>query len=212
MSDREAVMRWVRAWAHLRALQVDRVDGWPLLHVNGPSRDTEIVTLDPGRPAFDALARRIAQDRRAMLTVFGHDLAAYATSPPPTGLRVDRDDEVFMVSRLVPTESPVPAGLSSRWIIDGSSATYCVDGDGRLAAEGTVGVLGTDAVFDAVETSPPFRRRGLGRHVMGVLTTWAIDHGASRGLLAASADGAELYRTLGWDSRLAMLSVMGTGD
>ena len=204
-------MRWVRAWTHLRKLRVDRVDGWPLLHVNGPSRDTEIVTLDPGRPAFDALAQRVAHDRRAMLTVFGHDLSAYG-APHLPGLRVDRDDEVFMTTRLVSSSSPVPTGLSPRWIITGTRATYCVDGAGRLAAEGTAGVLGADAVFDAVETSPSFRRRGLGRHVMGELATWAISQGASRGLLAASADGAELYASRGWDARLAMLSLMGTDD
>ncbi len=79
-----------------------------------------------------------------------------------------------------------------------------------MAAEGTVGVLGTDAVFDAVETSPTFRRSGLGRHVMGALTTWSVDHGATTGLLAASADGVGLYSALGWDRCLAMWSLMGT--
>ena len=81
-----------------------------------------------------------------------------------------------------------------------------------MAAEGTAGVLGSDAVFDGVETSPGHRRRGLGRHVMSALTTWAIDQGATFGLLAASADGAELYRSLGWDETLAMWSIMGADD
>jgi choline dehydrogenase-like flavoprotein len=40
-------MRWVRAWAHVRGLRVDTIDGWPLVHVLGPSRDTEIICVDP---------------------------------------------------------------------------------------------------------------------------------------------------------------------
>jgi GNAT superfamily N-acetyltransferase len=75
-----------------------------------------------------------------------------------------------------------------------------------------VGVLGSDAVFDRVETSPAHRRRGLGHHVMGALTGWAVDQGATEGLLAASADGAGLYTSLGWDASLAMWSLMGVVD
>lgn len=210
MSDRELVLRWVRAWAHVRRLGTEMVDGWPLVHVNGPSRQIEIVCVDPGRDAFEALAARLASDPRAMLTVLADDLGPYLAPPLPPRMRVDRDDEVFMTCSLAPTVGALPDGLMGRWIADGPRATYCVDGDGRVAAEGTVGVLGTDAVFDVVETSPAFRRRGLGRHVMGTLTTWAVDRGATTGLLAASADGAELYSALGWDRCLAMWSLMGT--
>ena len=52
MADRDLVMRWVRTWAHVRRLRVEQVDGWPLVHVRGPSRETEIVCVDPGWPAF----------------------------------------------------------------------------------------------------------------------------------------------------------------
>ena len=213
MSDRDLVMRWVRAWAHLRTLRVEQVDGWPLVHVRAPTRDTEIVCVDPGRPAFQALAASVADDPRAMLTVFGRNLDPYQQSSLPSGLRVDRDDEMFMTSTLVPSPVPLPHGFTPRWIVDGSRATYCVDQAGRLAAEGTVGVLGADAVFDVVETSPDHRRQGLGRHVMSTLTTWACGHEATTGLLAASADGVRLYTALGWDATLAMWSLMGVrGD
>ncbi len=52
------------------------------------------------------------------------------------------------------------------------------------------------------------RRRGLARHVMGELTSWAMDHEATTGLLAASAEGASLYTSLGWETRLSMWSLM----
>ena len=212
MSDRDLVMRWVHAWAHVRGLRVEQVDAWPLVHVRGPSRETEIVCVDPGRAAFEQLAQHTAHDPREMLTVFGHDLAEYHAPPLPPGLRVDRDDEVFMTTTLTPTPMNQPDGFAARWVVDGPRATYSLDDGARMAAEGTAGVLGSDAVFDGVETSPGHRRRGLGRHVMSALTTWAIDQGATFGLLAASADGAELYRSLGWDETLAMWSIMGADD
>ena len=212
MSDRELVMRWVRTWAHVRGLRVEHVDGWPLVHVRGPSRDTEIVCVDPGRAAFEQLAKHTAHDPREMLTVFGRDLSAYQAPPLPPGLRVDRDDEVFMTSTLVPSTTPLPNGFAARWDVDDTCATYSLDDGARIAAEGMVGVLGSDAVFDRVETSPAHRRRGLGHHVMGALTGWAVDQGATEGLLAASADGAGLYTSLGWDASLAMWSLMGVDD
>ena len=212
MSDRDLVMRWVRAWAHVRGLQVEQVGGWPLVHVRGPSRDTEIVCVDPGRAAFEQLAEHAAHDPRKMLTVFGRDLTAYHAPPLPPGLRVDRDDELFMTSRLVPSTVDVPDGFAARWIVDGPRAAYSLDDGERVAAEGTVGVLEKDAVFDAVETSPGYRRLGLGRHVMSALNTWAVDQGATTGLLAASADGAGLYQSLGWDTALQMWSLMGAAD
>jgi GNAT superfamily N-acetyltransferase len=212
VSDRELVMRWVRAWAHVRGLRVEHVDGWPLVHVRGPSRDTEIVCVDPGRATFEKLARHAAHDSRGMLTVFGRDLSDYQAPPLPPGLRVDRDDEAFMTTTLSPSTTPLPNGFAARWDIDDTGATYSLDDGARIAAEGMVGVLGSDAVFDRVETSPAHRRRGLGHHVMGALTAWAVDQGAADGLLAASADGAGLYTALGWDTSLAMWSLMGVND
>ena len=206
-------MRWVQAWAHVRALRVDEVAGWPLLHVLGPSRDTEIICVDPGRETFEQLAEHTAGDPREMLTVFGHDLAAYRAPPLPPGVRVDRDDELFMTTTLA-AEPPdaVPDALLAHWVVEGSRATYALHDDERVATEGTAGVLGPIAVFDNVETSTTHRRQGLGRHVMGALTTWAVEQGATTGMLAASADGTRLYRSLGWEPALDMWSLMGVAD
>ncbi len=208
MDDRDLVLRWVRTWADLRRLRLEEVDGWPLIHVGAASRDTEIVCVDPGRDAFEHLARHVATQEREMLTVFARDLAEYQAPPLPPGVRVDRDDEVFMTATLTPSVAPLPESYRPRWDVDGPRATYTVELGEAVAAEGSVGVVGWDAVFDVIETSPGHRRRGLARHVMGELTTWAVDHGATTGLLAASADGAGLYASLGWESRLAMWSLM----
>ena len=212
MSDRDLVMRWVRAWAHVRGLRVEQVDGWPLVHVRGASRDTEMVCVDPGRAAFERLAQHTAHDPRGMFTIFGRDLAAYVEPPLPSGLRVTRDDELFMTTTLTTSRTSGPDGLVARWTFDESRATYSLDDGSSVAAEGTAGVLGTDAVFDMVETSPRHRRRGLGRHVMSALTAWTVDQGAATGLLAATADGAQLYTALGWDIELSMLSLQGLAE
>ena len=79
-----------------------------------------------------------------------------------------------------------------------------------MAAEGYVGVLGADAVYDAVETTPAYQRQGLGRHVMVALTNRAVERGASSGILPATAAGRLLYESLGWEPALAMWSLMGT--
>lgn len=212
MSDRDLVMRWVRAWARARGLRVEEVDGWPLVHVRGPSRDTEIVCVDPGRAAFEHLAQHTAHDPREMLTVFGRELTEYADAPLPPGLRVERDYEVFMTTTLSPSPTHPPDGFATHWDVDDSHATYSLDDGARIASEGIACVLGTDAVFDGIETSPGHRRRGLGRHVMSALTAWAVGQGATTGLLAASTDGAALYAALGWEPALEMWSLMGVDD
>ncbi len=102
------------------------------------------------------------------------------------------------------------AEFTSRWDIEGSAVTVRLEADGRVAAEGTVGVLGQDAVFDAIETSPGFQRRGLGTCVVSLLTSYALDHGATHGVLAATNQGRSLYESLGWSVTREMRSLMGT--
>jgi GNAT superfamily N-acetyltransferase len=189
----------------------DRADGWPLVHVSSPSRETELVCVDPGVEAWQGLTSHVAGDPRAMLTVVADDVGRYLTAPRRAGVRVDRDDETLMSARLdeVPVP-PLPVDLTFRWDVDDHRTTYTLESGDAVAASGTVGVLGRVATFDAVETMPDFQRRGLGRHVMAALTTQAHGRGATHGVLAASAPGRALYTTLGWQPRLEMLSVMGT--
>lgn len=202
---------WVGTWAHIRSLSTTQLDGWPLVPVASASRQTELVCLDPGVDEFTSLCRHIAGDPRAMLTVVAADVAGYLRQGPPDGTRVDRDDETLMATKLVATVIPLlGAELSSRWDVDENRLTYTVEAEGRVAAQGSVGVLDGTATFDAVETTPAFQRRGLGRHVMLTLTRRAMTEGATHGVLAASAEGSHLYLALGWTTELEMLSLMGT--
>ncbi|KQX76221.1 GNAT family N-acetyltransferase [Aeromicrobium sp. Root472D3] len=209
-TSQQIVDQWLAAWTHTRDLTTSRLDGWPLVRVAAPSRETELVCVDPGVETWQDLTHHVAGDPRAMLTVMAHDVGPYLTARRRDGVRVDRDDEALMSVRL--DDAPVPAppdGLTSRWDVDEHHVTYTLESGDAVAAVGTVGMLGDVATFDRVETMPAFQRRGLGRHVMAVLTAQAHGRGATLGLLAASAQGRALYTTLGWRTRLEMLSVMG---
>jgi GNAT superfamily N-acetyltransferase len=202
--------RWVAAWAHTREAPVERVDGWPLVRVQSPSRDTELVCVSPGPTAFTSLIRRIEGDPRGMLTVIGTDLSAYTALSLPSTVRVDRDDETLMSTNLRPLPAaPIDPEFTACWDIDDHKITYSVEAGESVAAQGTLGILGTDATFDAIETMRNHRRRGLARHVMTTLTTYALDAGAATGVLAATAKGRMLYESLGWEPTMAMWSLMG---
>ena len=210
LDDSQLVDAWIATWLHVRGITAETVDGWPLVHVGSATREVELVCVDPGVEVFTALMEHVRDDPRAMLTVVAHDVGPYLVTRRPDGVRVDRDDETLMTTRF--TEQPIPRlddEFTFRWDIEDHRLTYVVEAGDRVAAGGTVGVLGAAATFDAVETTPAFQRRGLGHHVMATLTEQAMGRGATTGVLAASAQGRALYTSLGWDTRLEMLSLMG---
>lgn len=209
-TEHELVERWTTTWAHTRGLETSIVDGWPLVHVRSRTREIELICIDPGTEAFAGLFEHIDGDPRAMLTVIGSDVSRYSAMMLPAGVRVDRDDETLMTTTFIPIDiPPLDPEFTGRWDIEDHRTTYVVEAGDRVAAEGTMGILGEDATFDAVETTPAFQRRGFGRHVMATLTAYALDSGARRGVLAASAQGRRLYESLGWDPAYEMLSLMG---
>jgi GNAT superfamily N-acetyltransferase len=70
--------------------------------------------------------------------------------------------------------------------------------DGAPAATGQAGLTGGYAIFDQIATEPGHRRKGLGGAVMSALSAAAAPHGATTGVLVATAEGRALYRHLGW--------------
>lgn len=209
-TEHELIDRWIITWAHARGLETTDVDGWPLVHVRSRTRETELICIDPGPEAFASLLAHIDGDERAMLTVIADDASPYTELALPSGVRVDRDDETLMSTTFTRIESaPLEPRFTARWDVADHRARYVVEVGDRVASEGTIGILGPDATFDAVETTRTFQRRGLGRHVMATLTAYALERGAARGVLAASAQGRLLYESLGWDPAFEMLSLMG---
>ena len=209
-TENELVERWIAAWVHARGLETSTVDGWPLVHVRSRTRETELICMDPGPASFAELFQHVAGDTRGMLTVIASDASPYKALTLPPGIRVDRDDETLMTTAFAPIDAPaLDPEFTAQWDIDEHRARYVLESGERVAAEGTIGILGDDATFDAVETTPAFQRRGLGRHVMATLTSYALESGVRRGVLAASAQGRLLYESLGWDPAYEMLSLMG---
>jgi GNAT superfamily N-acetyltransferase len=205
----DVTRRWVAGWAHACGVGTGEVAGWPIVHVRSVSRAFELVCADPDPATWELLLDDIAGDRTAMLTLASADPAPYLENLP-VAVRVDRDDEALMVlaplrSRVVPD---VPGYAVQRDSAD-RLLTLRLTRDGQVAAEGTAGVLGGDAVFDRIETTPAFRRRGLATWVMAELTQWAESMRATTGLLAASPAGAALYRGLGWREVASLRSLTG---
>ncbi|MFC3990532.1 GNAT family N-acetyltransferase [Actinoplanes siamensis] len=91
---------------------------------------------------------------------------------------------------------------TSRVSTDGDVAVaVCTDPTGEIAASGRLAAAGNVGVIDQVETSPAHRRRGLGSAIMRSLGHHAREMGMRTGVLVATDDGRELYRTLGWTVR-----------
>jgi hypothetical protein len=84
--------------------------------------------------------------------------------------------------------------------------------DGTLAAAGYMAVVEDAAIFDRISTEDAHRRRGLGRAVMCALDAASRTLGARRGLLAATADGYAMYRTLGWRVQSPYASAVIVGE
>lgn len=203
--------RWVAAWAQVRALEVGDVAGWPVVHVAAASRATEIVCAEPDRATWATLLEQIAGEPTAMLSVISLRPEVYLADLPP-GVRVDRDDETLMWhdrTRETVVGAVDVTGYAIERDDDGERVTIRLVTDDRVAAEGTAGLLGRDAVYDMVETTPAFRRRGLGGWLMTELGRTMADRGARTGLLVATAEGARLYRSLGWRDVAPVRSVMG---
>ncbi len=201
---------WITTWARLRDRRISTVDGRPMVHVESASRRTELICADESVDAVRALLPRVRGDAGAMLTVVGLDLADCRQASWGDGVRVDRDDETLMTTALVMSAAQVaPDGLREDINIDGPRTTCALTGSGRVVSEATMAITDGWATFDRVETLPSHQRRGLGRHVMTVLCARAVAAGASRGILAASADGRALYESLGWTVERQLFSLMG---
>ena len=206
----EVTRRWVAAWAHSRGISVGTVEGWPIAHVRTVSRAWEIICAEPDPQRWERLVADIVGDRTARLTGVAADPAPYLAQVHPP-VRVERADEWLMRRGLAAGgDAPVPAYDVQREEEGDQRLVVRLVRDERVAAEGYVAVRGEDAVFDRIETTPGFRRQGLATWVMGELTGYAVGQGATTGLLTASAEGAALYTSLGWERVAPVRSLMGS--
>ncbi len=197
-------MRWQRGWTVARGLPAadDLGDG---LRVRGlqPGRDVEYVAFDgDDLGSVRRLAERVHAEREiTWLTVPTSAPERAAAALAEAGLVLLKRAEQLMVIELRDHPESKPAEPYRLEVEGGAAITATVRGDGRpgeVAARGTIGLTGADAIADRIETMPAHRRRGLGGVVMGALAGAALEAGAEHGLLIASEEGQHLYRRLGW--------------
>ena len=93
---------------------------------------------------------------------------------------------------------PVPLGYRCEVVAEGAAHRVRLSTqEGELAASGYAAESDGVLVFDRIEVVPEYRRQGLGGAVMNALMELPRSP-ASRPALVATADGRELYRSLGW--------------
>lgn len=200
-------MRWVAGWSAATDHPWSEVNGVVRIAAMLDSRRIEYLAIEPTPAELTDISARIAGDNRDVVTVFTRQPEVYLV--PHDGLIIDHDDEALMTRGLSNDDHTLPAGFESTWELDRTRAVlHVLEGD-QLAAAGNAATIGTDAIFDRIEAMPCYRRRGLGSIVMNSLSAWAIDTGATTGILAASADGQKLYAALGWRTECTMLMFRG---
>ena len=95
-------------------------------------------------------------------------------------------------------QRPLAAGYSLQLTRYGPTvAARIVTTGGELAASGYAAESSGVFIYDLIRTEAGHRRRGLAAYLMQTLRT-ARQSSASRQVLVATAEGRELYSTLGW--------------
>ena len=193
---------WVAGWSRSRDLPAAvESDGVLRTVVGLPGRDVEHVVLDADRHPrrIDRAARLSLDDRDPWITVPTVDPGRVSDRLAEHGLATATSPEWLMTSALASGHAALPPGYvaevhpSPRRV-----EVQVVAPDGTAAASGQVGLTGEVAVPDRVVTQPSHRRQGLGRAMMTLLATQAVERGATRAVLVASDQGRRLYVSLGW--------------
>jgi ribosomal protein S18 acetylase RimI-like enzyme len=191
---------WVRGWA------ISRSTSAPVKILTGYRIDVGL----PGHrvryvlPTYDARTVGGLGQPDTWLKICGH-----VSLGPPWQVQ---PAEYLMTSRLSPTPVTTAPPYQLETIQHGSIIEALVRADdGIVAARGKAALTGDSAVFDQIETDPQHRRRGLGRTVMGALSTAAQYAGATTGVLVATEDGRALYAALGWRLDSPMTSAVSRG-
>lgn len=196
------VDRWVQGWSDSRQMFGRRDgDGW-LVEVAAETRSQEYVIATPSLPELRRLVTATTGPD-VWLTLVGNldaqCLDIVAALDPVTS------DERMMTASVRTASVPAQVRITEH----GRVAQAHVEVDGELAARGQAAVRAGDVVFDRIETTPKFRRRGLGRLVMTGLSAWAADNNATTGLLMASVSGRKLYDSLGWSELAPIVTFRG---
>lgn len=196
------VDRWVTGWCDSRQMSRRRDGESWLVEVAAETRSHERITTAPSLPELRRLVAATTAPA-VWLTLVG-ELDAQ-TRDAVAGLDPVTSGECMMTTRIQPSIVPAQVAIEQA----GQVAHARIEVDGELAARGQAAVSAGNAVFDRIETTPRFRRRGFGRLVMTGLAAWAAEHHATTGLLIASVSGRKLYDSLGWSTVAPIVTLRG---
>ncbi|WP_454888845.1 GNAT family N-acetyltransferase [Sphingobium indicum] len=197
VADPGVVATWIKGWTLARDTSPPVEDhGGFRVDVGWPQQRTRYV-FPRVTPAMRELAATITEP-----WVFVKACASPAAMRAALPARWAIQSPGFMMEcrGVMAGEAATPAG----YLLDATeplpiAVVRALAPGGELAAIGRVVRVGEFAIYDRIETDAAHRGRGLARAVMKKLEAIARDHGASRGVLVATADGRGLYEGLGWE-------------
>jgi GNAT superfamily N-acetyltransferase len=165
------------------------------------------ITVSAAAPRCIELVRSTAgwSAGKPVTAMVCRDLATVPELPLPSGLsaRPVRDLEAAAAVAMradATVEGPLEAFTDYLRSLDGTvQLLEAVDGDGAVRATAGTRVFGTEATVFFVNTDPDWQRRGIGRAMTAAALRAARALGASRACLDASAAGARIYLSLGFE-------------
>ncbi|MFF7360163.1 GNAT family N-acetyltransferase [Streptomyces sp. NPDC008125] len=216
----DLIRRWLNGWSVARSLpEAEPVgsagDGDGLRSECGQrSREAEVFALraDEEPESVSRLADVVAAaGQSTWLTVPTSHPDAVEALVTAAGLVVLQRSEWLMTTDLTTHPQHAPTEPYEREIRTEGPVTVVTlrTPSGEPAANGTIAVVGADAIADRIETYAAHQRRGLGSAVMSALAEAAVAQGARTGLLIASEEGQRLYSSLGWRHEADVLIARG---
>ena len=189
---------WVHGWALSRALPGPTpVPGGWRLQVGLPGHRVRYVLTTDDAALADIVDRHPAPGTWVKAVA---DPADLREALPPTWTMAETAH--LMSTAFTAGAAAPPASYTAQVaVLDEVVVASVVDAAGELAASGRLAPAGQVGVVDQVQTAPAHRRRGLGSVVMTALGHHGLDLGLHTGVLVATDDGRDLYRTLGWQVR-----------
>ncbi|MET0415050.1 MAG: GNAT family N-acetyltransferase [Actinoplanes sp.] len=165
---------------------IDAVDEWYSAHGQQPLINAPMPLAAPVNAALDErgwTARPLTLVQTARLAAVTDAIPARVDLPPVDLADTPTDEWFAMVAE---HKGALPAAAVR--ILTGVPETVFAqvrDTDGHLLAVGRGAITGPDRWLGVslLQTAPPGRRRGLGRHVLRALAHWAAQHGSSRAYL-----------------------------
>lgn len=194
--DLALLARWLIGWSRSRGLPLPVQDGGGLrVDVGWPDQLRRHVFVDAGA-ALQACADRIDAPFIFVKAAVDADQLRRAL---PARWAIEAPRYLMRCAGPMPATVLLPAGYAIAASVEhGADVLHIVDASGAMAATGRITIDNGTAVFDRIETSELHRRKGLASVIMLALDRIATEAGASERLLIATAEGATLYKRLGW--------------